>query len=59
MKPRIPLRQALADDNLLGRALPGPSWSTSRTLVIAAFGEELTAGRHREPGKFVAQLVAA
>jgi len=69
MRPRVTLRAALADKNLLGRALPGDSWKPWRTLLIGACGEELNedervifkkiTGRDREPGKFVAQLVAA
>jgi hypothetical protein len=68
MKPRIPLRQALADDNLLGRALPGDSWGVWKTLLIASVGEVLTedervvfkkiTGRDHEPGRFVSELVA-
>jgi hypothetical protein len=42
MKPRISLRAALADRNLLGRSLPGDSWIAWRTLLIAAMGEPLT-----------------
>jgi hypothetical protein len=63
MKPFVHLRQALADPALLGDALPGESWSSSRALLIAAVGEELTAaeretfkeltGREREPGEMV------
>jgi hypothetical protein len=42
MTPSISLRKALADDNLLGGALPGPSWRAWRTLLIACMGEKLT-----------------
>ena len=42
MKPRVSLRKALADKNLLGNSLPGPSWSAWRTLLIASMGEPLT-----------------
>jgi hypothetical protein len=42
MKPRVTLRKALQDRNLLGRSLPGPSWSAWRTILIAAMGEPLT-----------------
>jgi hypothetical protein len=41
MKRRFTLRQALDDDNLLGRALPGESWSAWKTILIAAMGEKL------------------
>ena len=62
MKPLVSMRAALGDDDLLGKALPGPSWSSWRTLLIAAMGEplldgeravfaELTGGREREPGE--------
>ena len=44
MKPLIPLRQALTDPAILGRALGGATWSNWRTLLlIAAMGEPLTA----------------
>jgi hypothetical protein len=68
MKPRLPLRRALADPHLLGKSLAGESWSAWRTLLIAAMGEELTGderaafkqltGRDREPGTRVEELVA-
>ena len=62
MKPLVSMRAALGDDDLLGKALPGPSWSSWRTLLIACMGEplleveravfaELTGGREREPGE--------
>ena len=43
MIPRVPLREALSDPNLLGTAIGGDSWGSWRTLLIAAMGEELTA----------------
>lgn len=43
MKPLVTLRDALSDDALLGRALPGDSWSAWRTLLLATMGEPLTA----------------
>jgi hypothetical protein len=59
--PRISLRKALADRQLLGGALGGQSWQTWRALLIAAMGETLTdeereifrrlTGREREPGQ--------
>lgn len=42
MKPLVSMRQALADPELLGNAIPGDSWSLWRTLLIAAMGEALT-----------------
>ena len=42
MIPRITLRKALADPQLLGGALTGDSWQAWRALLIAAMGEELT-----------------
>jgi len=42
MKPRITLRRALTDKNLLGNALSGESWFAWRTLLIASMGEALT-----------------
>jgi hypothetical protein len=59
MKPRVTMRKALSDPNLLSNALPGESWAAWRILLIAAMGEALTAeervlftqltGREREP----------
>ena len=42
MRPRVPLRQALADPALLGTVLPGETWAAWRTLLIAAMGAPLT-----------------
>jgi hypothetical protein len=64
MKKLTTMRKALADRAVLGDALPGESWSSWRTLLIAAMGEELTpeerevfakltGGREREPGEMV------
>jgi hypothetical protein len=44
MKPRLSLRAALADKNLLGNSLPGETWRPWRTLLIAAMGEALNDG---------------
>ena len=42
MIPRVPLREALSDPNLLeNTAIGGDSWRSWRTLLIAAMGEEL------------------
>jgi len=59
MRPSISLRKAFADPNLLGDALPGPTWRAWRVLLIAAMGEKLTnderaiftklTGREHEP----------
>ena len=59
MRPQATLRKALSDPHLLGNALPGDTWKSWRTLLIAAMGEELTederaifkqlTGRDREP----------
>jgi hypothetical protein len=68
VKPRITLRKALADPQLLGGALAGLSWRAWRVLLIAAMGEalddeervlfrELT-GRDREPLQRVDQFAA-
>jgi hypothetical protein len=43
MIPRVTLREALSDPNLLGTAIAVDSWRSWRTLLIAAMGEELTA----------------
>lgn len=42
MRPKVPLRQALADPALLGTVLPGETWAAWRTLLIAAMDEPLT-----------------
>ncbi len=61
MKPRITLRAALADPQLLDMA--GPSWAAWRPLLLAIAGERLTAeelaiftrftGRTEAPRKFI------
>jgi hypothetical protein len=67
MKPKITLRKALADKQLLAGALPGDTWSAWRTLLIASMGEALAdeerttftalTGREREPGQRVEEFV--
>ncbi|WP_179298146.1 hypothetical protein [Mesorhizobium carmichaelinearum] len=66
MKPRVTIRTALSDPQLLGGALPGESWAIWRTLLIAAMGEALTddernafaavTGRDREPPQRVDEI---
>ena len=68
MIPRVPLREALSDPNLLGTAIAGDSWRSWRTLLIAAMGEELRedereifselTGREREPLQRVDEFAA-
>ncbi|MBJ7410847.1 MAG: hypothetical protein JHD15_10880 [Phenylobacterium sp.] len=68
MKPLISMREALADPQLLGGAMPGDSWRTWRTYMIAGMGEALTdeervvfkalTGREREPLTPVEELWA-
>ncbi|MDT2022817.1 hypothetical protein [Methylocella sp. CPCC 101449] len=68
MKPRVTMREALADPNLLGAAIPGDSWKVWRTLLIAMMGEALTddervifeavTGRPHEPGQPVDEFWA-
>ena len=68
MKPRVTMRKALTDPKLLGNALPGDSWKSWRTILIAANGEKLTdderklfqqlSGREREPLQRVHTLEA-
>jgi hypothetical protein len=41
MRKLVSMRAALGDDQLLGRALPGPSWASWRVLLIACMGEPL------------------
>ena len=36
MRPQVTLRKALQDPHLLGNALPGDSWKSWRTILIAA-----------------------
>ena len=67
MKPLIPLRQALTDPAILGKALGGATWSNWRTLLIAAMGEPLTpdelavfralTGRQAAPAERVEELL--
>ena len=67
MRPRISMREALAEPELFGRILAGSSWYGWRVLLIAAAGEELTdderqefkrlTGREREPGCLCRELV--
>jgi hypothetical protein len=42
MTPKVNLRQALEDPELLGAALAGPTWHAWRSLLIAAMGEPLS-----------------
>ena len=68
MIPRVPLREALSDPNLLGTAIAGDSWRSWRALLTAAMGEKLTedereiftqlTGREREPLQRVDQFAA-
>jgi hypothetical protein len=66
MIPQTPIRDALKDPLLLGHVIADDSWSTWRTLLIAAMGEALTdderiifkqfTGREREPLQRVNEL---
>ena len=68
MIPRVALREALSDPNLLGTAIAGDSWRSWRALLIAAMGEELSedereiftqlTGREREPLQRIDQFAA-
>jgi hypothetical protein len=68
VRKTIPIRKALADKHLLGGVLPGESWSSWRTMLIAAMGEPLTdeerptftrlTGRPREPLQRVEEFAA-
>jgi len=63
MKKLCSMRRALSDPNLLADALPGESWFSWRTLLIALCGEELLpderevfrqlTGRDAEPGTMI------
>jgi hypothetical protein len=69
MKPRISMREALAEKALLGSIMSGTSRYSWRVLLIAAAGEELTddervefkklTGREREPGVPCRELACA
>jgi hypothetical protein len=66
VRPKFSMRAALEDPNLLGTALPGDSWASWRTLLIAMRGEPLTeeeralfarlTGREREPSEQVREF---
>jgi hypothetical protein len=43
MTPKVTLRRALEDPELLGAALAGPSWHPWRSLLFAGMGEPLNA----------------
>lgn len=69
MKPLVSMRAALSDDELLGKALSGPSWASWRVLLIAVCGEplldeerptfaELTGGCLNEPCELVEEFHA-
>lgn len=67
MISKVPLRQALEDPNLLGGVLAGDSWRPWRTLLLAAWGEELDddelaifrrlTGRDRPPPRRVEEFL--
>ena len=67
MTPTITLRRALADRNLLGGVLADDSWTSWRTLLIAAMGEALTdaerqlfkqlTNREHEPNQRIEEFV--
>jgi hypothetical protein len=69
MKVRVPMREALNDQDLFEPIMRGASWFGWRVLLIAAAGEELTeeeriefkrlTGRDHEPNKMVSGLAAA
>jgi hypothetical protein len=42
MTPRVTLRKALDDPELLGSALAGPTWHAWRVILLATLGELLT-----------------
>ncbi len=48
MIPTVSMREALADDALLGTALPGESWFNWRVMLIAMMGEPLVTDAERE-----------
>jgi hypothetical protein len=44
MTPKVTLRKALEDPELLGSALAGPTWHAWRSLLLAGMGEPLNSG---------------
>ena len=50
MTPRVTLRKALEDPELLGSALAGPTWHAWRSLLLAAMGEPLEPGDELHDG---------
>lgn len=42
MRPRVTMRKAIEDKNLLGTMFDGPSWAVWKALLIASRGEPLT-----------------
>jgi hypothetical protein len=70
VKPLVTMRSALEDPQLLGDALPGESWFSWRSLLIASMGEPLvssaerdafralTGGREHVPGAMVETLLS-
>ena len=42
MKPRVTLRKALEDPELLGSALAGPTWHAWRSLLLAPAAHQVT-----------------
>jgi hypothetical protein len=42
MTPKVSLRKAFEDPELLGSALAGPTWEAWRAILLAAMGEPLT-----------------
>jgi hypothetical protein len=67
MRPRISMREALADPMIFGQIMRGASWYGWRVLLIASAGEELTDDereefrrltlREREPGRLCRELI--
>lgn len=69
MRRLTTMRDALADPEMFGTVLPGPSWEAWRVVLIASQGEaltesereifhDLTGGREREPNRPCKELVA-
>jgi hypothetical protein len=67
MRPKISMREALAEPHLFGRILRGESWYGWKVLLIAASGGELLederaefkrlTGREREPSRLCRELI--
>ena len=59
MTPKVSLRKALEDPDLLGSALAGPTWHAWRVILLAAMGEPLTKDELKTFTKFTGRKTAS